>query len=225
MHKSFRNGATIRESSPKAMQQVRRLGWVANTLKPSEITSWKPSFSVFSSVMPGRQTSLQAWIAQKMEDSWRLSYIAARTGYHKEGASEWYAAEIWGWRRQKVWGRWHLRQRGLCQGVNNRSAARALLSSLVERLPWGGKYLGACIGNSAPSKACYRILQRQFKEANSDLPSRQYGSTNGYAYDGLDKKMWPTFWVHYHHQASKEVLDLSPAQFPLSFPLKKVSYL
>ena len=47
MHKSFKNGATIRESSPKAMYRVRRFGWVANTSKPSGIASWKPSFWVF----------------------------------------------------------------------------------------------------------------------------------------------------------------------------------
>ena len=62
----------------------------------------------FSSITPGRQTSLQAWIAQEIEDSRRLSYIAAETRYHKKGVNEWYAAGIWGWKRQEIWGRWHL---------------------------------------------------------------------------------------------------------------------
>ena len=42
----------------------------------------------FSSVTPGRQTSLQAQIAQEMEDSQRFSRIPAGTEYYKEEASK-----------------------------------------------------------------------------------------------------------------------------------------
>ena len=65
-----------------------------------------------------------------------------------------------------------MRQRGLCQGVSNRVATRALLSGLVERLPQGKEYLGACISNLAPLKAYYCLPQRQSREADSELCAR-----------------------------------------------------
>ena len=51
------------------------------------------------SIISSKQTSLQAQIAQEIGDSQRLSYISVGTRFHKEGASEWYAARfrVWGW--------------------------------------------------------------------------------------------------------------------------------
>ena len=168
-----------------------------------------------------------------MEDSQRLSRISAGTRYHEKRTSEWYAAgfRVRGWQQQGVWGWWHLGQRGLCQRVSNRSAARALLSGLVEGLPWGGEYLGACIGNPAPLKARHRLPQRQSRKANSNICPRQYGSidgqthqsTNSWVHGGSNKETQSICWVHhYHHcQASKKVLNLSSAWFLLGFPPKK----
>ena len=61
---------------------------------------------IISSILSGRQTSLQAQIAEEMEDSQRLLHISAGTGYHKERAGEWYAArfQVWGWQWKGVWG-------------------------------------------------------------------------------------------------------------------------
>ena len=55
----------------------------------------------------------------------------------------------------------------------------ALLSGLVEKLPWGEKYLGVCIGNPALLKPYYCLPQGQSKEADSDLPLCWYNSTTG----------------------------------------------
>ena len=115
-----------------------------------------------------------------MEDSQRFSYIFAGTRHHKEEASEWYAARfrVQGWQWWEVRGWWHLKQCGLYQGVS-KTATKALLSGLVEKLPWGRKYLGAYISNPVSSKACHRLSQRQPREADSNICPCQYNSTNG----------------------------------------------
>ena len=51
----------------------------------------------FSSITFNRQTSLQAQIAQEMEDSQRLLHIPAGTRYHKKGASKWYIDRFQAW--------------------------------------------------------------------------------------------------------------------------------
>ena len=128
--------------------------------------------------------------------------------------------------------------------VSNRAIAKALLSGFLERLSWGGEYLGACIGNPASLKARHRLPQKQFRKVNSDIWSRWYGSANGQAirpiqansqayngsktrptcwvYGGPNKETWPTNWVHHHQKASEEVLGLSPTQ---SFPVFLLSNL
>ena len=137
-------------------------------------------FESFSSIIPSRQSSLQAWITQEIEDKWRLSHFLTGIRYHKKGVSEWYAAGfwVWSWQQWGIQGWWHLKQRGLCQRVR-RPATKALLSGLVEKLPWERKYLGACISNLVSLKACHRLPQRQLKEANSDIRPCQYSPTNG----------------------------------------------
>ena len=137
-------------------------------------------FRSFSSITPSRQTSLQVRITQEIEALQHFSYISARTKYHKEEASEWYVAgfRVRGWQRWGVRGWWHLRQCGLCQEVS-KTATRALLSGLVEKLPWKRKYLVACIGNPAPSKPCHRLPQEQSRETNSNIRPCWYSPTNG----------------------------------------------
>ena len=49
-------------------------------------------FWSFSSITPSRQISLQAQIAQEIEDLQYLLCILTETKYHEEGSSEWYAA-------------------------------------------------------------------------------------------------------------------------------------
>ena len=115
-----------------------------------------------------------------------------------------------------------MKQRGLCQRVNNKSTARALLSGFMERLPWRRNYLGAYINDLALLKTHYRLLQKQSKKVNSNFSPRWYGSINSEAHGGFNKKTWSTCKVyhHYHHyhQASKKVLDLFLAwSFPVFF--------
>ena len=69
----------------------------------------------------------------------------------------------------------------------------------MKKLPWGREYLRAYIDNLAPSKAYYRLLQKQSKKTNSNLSPRQYDSTNSKVYDGSNKKMWLICQVHHHH--------------------------
>ena len=43
-HKNFRSELTTKVSSPEAMPQATKSGWVASISKPNRIASWKPSF-------------------------------------------------------------------------------------------------------------------------------------------------------------------------------------
>ena len=133
----------------------------------------------FSSIIPSRQTSLQAQITQEIEDSQRFSYIPAKIKYYKKKASEWYTAAFWvqSWQWWGVRGWWHLKQRGLYQKVS-KTATKALFSGLVKKLPWEREYLGACISNLASLKTCHRLPQGQPRKTNSNIYPCQYSLTN-----------------------------------------------
>ena len=86
--KNFKNKPIIKVISFKATSQLTKFGWIASSLKLSRIASWKPSFWHFSNVIPNKQISLQAQIAQVIEDLWYLLRIITRIQYFKKRISE-----------------------------------------------------------------------------------------------------------------------------------------
>ena len=124
------------------------------------------------SVTLSRQTSLQAWITQKIGNLQRLSYITTRTRYYKKGVSEKYIARfwVWSWQKWRAWGWRHSRLYGLCQKVSNMTATKTLLSSnFIKKPSWGKEYLRASIGNLASSKVYHYLSQKQLRKAISNF--------------------------------------------------------